>query len=190
MDKIKKIQSFDGCIVDIIVTYDMGLQVDILTKNGFASSIGNLGQWPCYKIPMSETIKQIKHLLEESQSISKEEMLKNDFVKAFCVYHSLWSGDSDLDEEMTNDVLENLKPMILEIDCSQEYLYIYAQIERYLDIDIKCFYSYEDLEEYFLDMWAYDTTDIEDFDEETLDYYIEKIENKDFGIPLNQLEED
>lgn len=95
-EKIAKLKGIKQCIVQIVDTYDMGLQVDFLNAKGAQQSFGNIGQWPCMKLNVSDELRTLQQRLAAGEALTDEELLAEKSCAELCKYHSLYFGAWDL----------------------------------------------------------------------------------------------
>ena len=85
-EQLEELQSIKLCVANITVTYGMGLEFTTMTNKGVATQMGNIGQWPCFKVLVDESLKNIMNRLKSGEDVENEEFLSTSFGKAMTTY--------------------------------------------------------------------------------------------------------
>lgn len=158
-DKLERLQKIDGCVVNITVTFDLGLQIDVLTDQGFLTNIGNYGQWPCFCFPMTDEVRKLQTLLQEGKVVDNADFWALDFCKTLTNYHTFVQGNVGLEQDHIKQIVNTLKEELIHLQGVGENFYAFAAPEDW-NMDFKLFASLKDLEKYFLEVmgepnWLY-----------------------------------
>lgn len=187
-DKLERLQNIDGCVVNITVTFDMGLQIDVLTNQGVLTNWGNYGQWPCFCFPVTDDVKKLQAQLREGKEISLEDLMASDFFKTLTTYHEFIQGDIELEQDKIKQIANTLKEELGNLRCTDNKFYAFAAPEDW-NMDFKLFASLKDLETFFLN--AMDEPDrlyTEMSEDEIIECYDIAEESGWEGLPLQTIE--
>lgn len=190
-EKITKLKSIKQCIIKIVATYDIGLEVDFMNAIGAQQSIGNLGQWPCMKLNVSDELRALQQRLNAGEVLTDEELLAEKSCAELCKYHSFYLGDSELKGEVLDTCLQQIRTNLPTIDLAGQYFYAYAMVENW-NTQIELFPTFEQLCDYFLSKWGADVDDYDSMDDESLDWWWDVAEETkwDDGIFLITFSDD
>ena len=96
---LEKLHSIKAISTNIVATYDMGLQFDVMTGEGVTTNIGNVGSWPYLKIPITEGIKAIKERVVNGEDMVSNDILKEEIFKELLTYCNMCTGDARMVED-------------------------------------------------------------------------------------------
>lgn len=180
---LQKLGEIIGLTTNLTVTYDMGMQFDVFTSKGVCSNMGNIGNWPCYKMPITSELISLKKTLEEGKQVSVEELLAVKVCKDLLTYTDMYNQESWI---VSNDVLcENLKTAILNLNAEKDAFYAYVDLESWGDNEIKFFTELEGLNDYCTKVFSTDEYAYEEMDDNDLqEAYNTAKENNWFGVPF------
>ena len=64
-----KLKSLSGLLLgNFVLTTDMGLQFDYASAEGCGTSLGNMGEWPVYRIHDKRLLQQWSHIISKIES--------------------------------------------------------------------------------------------------------------------------
>ena len=189
VEMISKLSGIKACAANITYTYDIGLFFDVLCSGGVHSEQGyNIGQWPCFKLHISEETNRLISRLKEEEFIADDELLENSTIRELCTYHSYtnsWLVDGDTLAKSVSQIKDALK----EIENRQDTLYAYVSLDDW-NVCVAFFLTYEELQDFFMDKWSFDCRPWEDMsDEELEEWYQMAMDNDWDGIPYLELGE-
>lgn len=191
-EKIAKLSTIVLCVVNLEYTYDMGLDFDIITSEGVSNNFGNIGQWPCKKIKISDGFRRLIKDFKSGKNVTDEQMLEIDVCRYLCTYEDMVHGTRLLEEGMLTNALNIIRIQLSNINELEEYLYAYASLEEW-DLDICLFSSYDELFGFMTDLWGNAEIKFEDMDDDRLNRYYDIAEENEWNcLPLQtySLEED
>lgn len=189
-DKLERLQNIRGCVVNVTVTFDMGLQIDILTSLGTLTNIGNYGQWPCFCFPMTDEVRMLQAQLQEGMDINIGDFMVSDLCKTLTTYHDFFQGDIELEQDKIRQIANTLKEEVGNLKCTGKKFYAFAAPED-RNMEFKLFASLKDLEIFFLDaMGGLDRLYTEMSEDEINACYDIAEENGWEGLPLQTIETD
>lgn len=148
-ERIAKLKAIQLCVCNLTATYDMGLQIDVLTSEGLISSIGQYGQWPCFEFTVTNDIISLQQSLVNNEPVSDAQMLDNNIVKALCTNHDSYNGEWMVSGDLLTNALAQIKKSLIRADLSKGKSYVYVSFEGN-DADIRFFASIEDLKKCFI----------------------------------------
>lgn len=189
-EKIQKLKSIKQCIIQIVSTYDMGLQVDFLNSKGAQESMGNIGQWPCMKLRVTKELRSIQEQLASGHHIKQEELLANKTCAELCKYHSLYFGEWELEGNVLNNCIQSICKQLPSVDLSGEYFYAYAEVEEWSNKMI-LFSTYEQMCDFVLEEWGAGVEDYDSMTDSSLDWFwdIAEGQNWEEGISFISFED-
>lgn len=187
-DRINKLATIKVIIANPTVTYDMGMQFDVLTAKGALTTMGNVGQWPYMKFKISQDLKILQNKVANGTSISEEEVLENDTCRELCTYHDMLNGCFLLHGDMLSKCIRHICESISVLELSGEDLYVYAEIEGW-NLDIRFYTSYEDMCKDALSDWEEFVRPYSEMTNEEIESWYEIAKANDWnGIPLYSVE--
>lgn len=71
-ERIAKLSTIKVIIANPTVTYDMGMQYDILTSKGAYTDIGNVGQWPYMKFKITNSLREIQQSIMQGVPLDEK----------------------------------------------------------------------------------------------------------------------
>ena len=77
-EKIAKLSQIRVLVTNPVMTYDMGVQFDVITDKGALTDVGNIGQWPFLRSGVSEKLRTIQQKLIHNEVVSDEEFDDDD----------------------------------------------------------------------------------------------------------------
>lgn len=188
-EKIAELSAIHIIVANPVVTYDMGMQFDVLTGVGAWTDLGNVGQWPYMHFPISDGLRNLqKRLLREV--VSDEDMMQDDICKELCMYHDMWSGSYQLESEALSEALAVIRKELAAINLDGKDLYVYADLEDG-NRDIRLFASYEELCNSVLTDWEDSVRPYAEMSDEEIDHWYDVAEVNDWaGILYSDFTED
>lgn len=180
---LNKLSTITIIVANPTVTYDMGMQFDVMTGQGATTTFGNVGQWPFMRFVITESFRDLQKSLLEGYDVSGEIMLQDPICKELCKYHDMWNGSYSLEGESLSKCLSCIKEKIQSVDLSGNELFVYAEVEEW-DIDIRFFPDYLEFQKAMLADWEGSVDDYEGMDDSELEGWYEVAEANDWdGIP-------
>jgi len=180
---LNKLSSITIIVANPTVTYDMGMQFDVMTGQGALTTFGNVGQWPFMRFVITESFRDLQKSLLEGFDVPEEIMLQDPICKELCKYHDMWNGSYSLEGESLSKCLSCIKEKILSADLSGYELFVYAEVEEW-DIDIRFFSDYHEFQKAMLADWEDSVLDYKSMDDSELEGWYEVAEANDWnGIP-------
>lgn len=191
VEQIAKLRLIDICIANITYTYDIGLMFDVLSSEGVASEQGyNFGQWPCFKLNVSEETKVLISRLKKGEEISDEELLSNKIFHEICTYHG-YQKAFVVGDKVLAECLKLIREGSKFIYFTSEYFYAYVTLDDW-NIQVHFFSNYKDLKSFFKESCghlSYYTWD-EMSDEELEGWYYVAEGNDWEGLPYMEINEE
>lgn len=186
---INKLSTIDICVANITYTYDIGLMFDVLSSEGVSSEEGyNIGQWPCFKLTLSNKTKEIIYQLKNGQKIEDKCLLENKLFRELCTYHS-YNGNYLVDDETLATCLDYIKTGLKEIDDQLASIYAYVSLEDW-DFCLSFFPTYSEMVEFFYERWNGYCRNWEEMNNEEIEkWYNIAEENKWGGVPYMEVNE-
>ena len=144
---LEKLHSIDVIVCRSVVTFDLGIQFDVMTSKGVCTHLGNVGNWPCRELSVTKELIELKEkVIEDSASITIEDVLAVDVCKRLLSYYNMYNEEEWLVEGNVLDMcVGNLIKSIREIDCSRDKVYAYVDLEEWGDGTVKFFNEERDL---------------------------------------------
>lgn len=174
-EMLQKLGNIKALTTNITVTYDMGIQFNVMTSKGVCTNFGNVGNWPCYKVPITPELKLLKDCLEKGEDVSAEDILKVDVCKSLLSYTDMFQGQSWIVEgDKLDHCVENLNNAILALNTDRDFFFAYVDLEDWGNNDIVFFNEYEGLRDYFCEVFGCDDELYEDMDDEKLERVYEE----------------
>lgn len=183
---LQKLSEIKGLTTNIAITYDMGLQFDVFTSEGVSTNIGNVGNWPCYKMPITPELRELKKAIDEGKEITSEEILAISVCKDLLTYTEAYSGASwVISGDKLKACIENLKTAIKSLDTNQKSFFAFVDIEDWSQNDIKFFPTIEELNTYFTQAFGSSTYRYQDMDDDSLQEAFDTAKENDwFGVHI------
>lgn len=187
-EKIAKLSTIHIIVANPTVTYDMGMQYDVLTGKGVYQEMGNVGQWPYMHFPIAEGLRQLQESLKTNHTISDEDVLKNDVCKELCVYHDMWNGSYPLEGEPLKNTISLIKKELIKLNLSGNDLFVYAAVESWSQ-EIRMFVSYDDFCDSILADWEDSVYSYDEMGDDEIDNWYSVAEQNDWaGIPYSDFQ--
>lgn len=186
---LEKLHSIKAISTNIVATYDMGLQFDVMTGEGVTTNIGNVGSWPYLKIPITEGIKAIKERIVNGEDKVSDDIRKEEIFKELLTYCNMCTGDTRMVEDrIIEKCVTNLKKELLKIDENNDYCYCYIDLEDWSDGEVILFKCYNDMCKHFVGNFGSSVNLYDDMDDDELECaYTEAEENEWDGICFRDL---
>lgn len=146
--QIERLKSIPLCVCNLTATYDMGLQIDVLTSQGVATSFGQFCQWPCLTFTVTKAIKDIQKALIAETTLPDSQILNNKAIRRMCVCDDMFNGSFELSGENLSQALNKIRKELPKVEFKDRNGYAYIEIGS--DIFIKFFTSLADLQNHFL----------------------------------------
>ena len=184
-ERIAKLSTIKVVMANIVATYDMGLQYDILTSRGVITDIGNIEQWPYMKFKISQSLRDIQTSLRNGVALNDEQILEDDTCRELCSYHDMWGNSSQIEEDdLLLECVQCLRETLPNADLSGSDLFVYATVEEECDINF-CFYaSYDDMCDDALSVWIDNVYPYSDMDDKEIESWFNVAEESNwYGIP-------
>ena len=172
-------------VCDIVAaTYDMGLQIDVITKEGATTLFGTIGQWPCFEFDVTDDLLNLQRRIKNKESLTRKQLLNNNIIKELCTYHDLYNGYWELSGKQLTKALNQIKKEMLHIDLANKKIYAYASLVED-DLCIKLLPSVDELKSVFLENAVTDCRPFDDMeDAEIEEWYGIAEENEWDNFPL------
>lgn len=152
-EKLEKLHAIKLCVANLTVTYDMGLEFTTMTSQGVSTQMGNIGQWPCFKVHIDEELDGIMKRLKNGDEVENEEFLSTSFGKAMTTYSNYIENEYSFDDEKSNEIADILKEKLSQLKYIGDRFYIYASTEDW-NMTFEVFATESELEDYFLSVWG------------------------------------
>lgn len=183
---LQKLGEIKGLVTNLTVTYDMGMQFDVFTSIGVCSNLGNVGNWPCYKMPITPDLINLKKTLDEGKDVSVETILEVKVCKDLLTYTNVYTNESwVVCDDVLDSGVDDLKTAILGLNTDNDAFYAYVNIEGWSDHEIKFFSEIEEMVVYCVQVFATGEYLYEEMDDDELqEAYNTAEENNWFGVPF------
>ena len=179
-EKIEKLNGISVIVVDLTVTFDMGLEFTTMTAKGVTTQMGNIGQWPCFVFHVTDQIRNLLDKLQANEDASDELILSTPLGKTLTTYHDFYNGDSRFNEQKVSLILSILREKIQSVKNIGDRLYVYASPEDW-NMEFGFFASMEKLTDFFIRIWGSAEELYENMTDEEIDDYYIKAEEEDFS---------
>lgn len=151
-EMISKLHTISACVANITYTYDIGLVFDLLCSRGVCSETGcNIGQWPCFKLIISEETKQIVSRVKKGENVTDEELLENKVIKELCTFHS-YSDSWLVEGESLARCISQIRDGLKSVCGIQDSYYAYVTLEDW-NVCVAFFTTYSEMKNYFYKKW-------------------------------------
>lgn len=187
---LEKLHSIDVIVCRLEVSFDMGIQFDVMTSKGVCTHLGDVGNWPCWEVPITKELIELREMvLEDSTSVTIEDVLAVDVCKRLLSYYNMYNEEEWLVEGNVLDMcFGNLIKSIREIDCSRDKVYAYVDLEEWGDGTVKFFNEERDLNTYFVCIFGNEERLYDEMTEVELQEAFENaVENEGKYIPIKKL---
>lgn len=174
-EKLKKLQSIKVCVTNMVFTYDMGLQFDVMTKNGVTTHFGCFEQWPCFMIKMDEKTRKLLDDLRLGKDVTNEEMTATDFCRNLTSYH----GDQ-LEGDKVEKILDAIRESLRNFQYAGDVFYAFVLPEDYYMI-FKFFATKAEIEDYFVENYGSGDYLYTEMDEDEISQYYDCAEEYGWG---------
>jgi len=188
-EMLKKLGEIKVIATNMVVTYDMGIQFDVMTDKGVCTNVGNIGNWPCYKLPVTPEYIVIKERLCKGEEVSVEDILNVSVCKDLLTYTDMFHGtDWVVGGDKLDKCIEHLKVAIKSFNTERDYLYAFVDLEDWGENEIKFFNECEALNNYFGEIFGCDYDLYVNMDDKSLQQAYEEAEESDWdGVPYKDL---
>lgn len=176
---LKKLKAIKLCVANMIVTYDMGLQFDVITSEGATTNIGNVGSWPCMEFQLTEGFKEIHAKICAGEKIENTEIENDSICREICTYHDMYNGDRCLEGSQFEECIDSIKDGIAELELPHSTFYVYASLEAW-DTEIKMFDTLEAMKDFFISSLGACVDDYGDMTLEQIKYWYDVAEENDW----------
>lgn len=181
---LEKLHSIDVIVCPSVVTFDLGIQFDVMTSKGVCTHLGNVGNWPCRELSVTKELIELREkVLEDTTSVTIEDVLAVDVCKRLLSYYNMYNEEEWLVEGNVLDIcFGNLINSIREIDCSRDKVYAYVDLEEWGDGTVKFFNEERDLNTYFVSIFGKDDRLYDDMTDEELQDTYDKAQENENGV--------
>lgn len=184
-EKIAKLSQIRVLVTNPVMTYDMGVQFDVITDKGALTDVGNIGQWPFLRSGVSEKLRTIQQKLIHNEVVSDEEFDDDDICREICTYHEFLEDDWALSGEQKQEAMSQIKAGLQTVDLQGNDLFVFASLEEW-NTEIRLFTSVEDLYGFIILKYNW-VTPYSEMDDEEIDYWYDvATENNWGGLMLNE----
>ena len=186
---LTKLKQIDICVTRVTLTNDMGFQIDMLTGDGACQNLGNIGNFPAYKIKLTDDTRILQNLIKEkSSSIYDGEILKNTIIKQLCTYKNPYTGESwIIDDKDISSCINQIKSQIINLNPDLDYWYAFADLTA-PPCTIILFNSYKDLCSHCKSEWDNGIWNYDDMNDEELTQYYQDAESSNwYGVPMLEI---
>ena len=143
-EKINKLKHIKPTSFPTVVTYDAGLQFDVMNEEGIGTYLDVIAEWPLWKLKRLE-----KGKLEDIKiKISKNELIVSDFENT--EFYTLAKELVEFKKMNLNTIFNSLDKFPYSDD--NKYVYIYSDTKGWDDKTL-FFETEEKLKEYFFDIY-------------------------------------
>lgn len=170
---LKKLKSIKRTAHPTVMTYDMGLQFDIMDSTGAETNLGNVGNWPLWKFYRLSQ-KQIDLL---KVKINNKDLSVSDFegIDFEPFIKTILSQYQDIKLYEVFKDIENYP-----FSDEQNFFFIYCDTKSW-DFELKMFATEEEITDYFYERFAI-YTKWEDYNDDELSSFLEEIEENGEGV--------
>lgn len=166
---LEKLHAIKLCVANLTVTYDMGLEFTTMTSQGVSIQMGNIGQWPCFKVHVDDELDGIIKRLGDGNNVENKEILSTSFGKTMTTYSNYIENEYSFDDSKANEIVDVLKDKLSRLKCNGREFYAYASTEDW-NMIFEVFATEDELEDFFLSVWGandetYDAMDDDDISE-------------------------
>ena len=145
-EKIAKLSQIRVLVTNPVLTYDMGVQFDVITDKG---ALTDIEQWPFPRFDVSEKLRTIQRKLIHNEVVSDEEFDDDDICREICTYHEFLEDDWTLSGEQKQEAMSQLKTGLQAVDLQGNDLFVFASLEEW-NTAIRLFASVEDLYDFII----------------------------------------
>lgn len=159
------------------MTMDMGLEYEYVTGEGFGASLGNMGEWPVYKLENIQysDVEIIKEKLNEGLTV---EHIKDTSFGVFAKY---------IFEEKRPDIKDEVEFLFEGVSSIKSVennaLYALCDLDQWSP-KISFFESEDELEQAFCNEYIYDIQEWETLTDEELEEWVDHIEEELGGLDI------
>lgn len=184
-EKIEKLQTIKLCVVNLTLTYDMGLQFDVMTKYGVTTNIGNVVQWPCFKIKVDKKTRALLVDLQSGKEVSDEQMMTVDFCQNFTSYTDYIHDEERFDNDKVGEILNIIREKLSHLNFKDDVLYAFVQPEDW-NMVFEFFATESELKDFFIERFAIDEYQYSEMNKDEIkEYYNCAKENDWCEIPYH-----
>lgn len=189
-EKIAKLKTIELMVADLTMTYDMGMQFSILTRNGATTTMGDYEDWPISGFRVTDNLRKLHDDLLDKVGLSNEQILEEPLCRELYTLHG-----GDVDEPSEDDQSKNIDTIIdelMSLDLDGDNVYVFASLAPW-NFDIRLFDDYDSLVLYCLDKWEYQVNPYDKMSDEEIDYWYDVAENNDWNtrvLPLYDKEQE
>lgn len=173
-EMLTKLKNIKPTACSLVMTYDMGMQFEIMTSEGARTEIGNYSDWPYWKFKRlsSEELDILKTKIE-NKTLSVEDFSE----PLLTLVKSIIDGVKDID--LSETFKELLKYPLSE---TEKDFYVFCDIENW-NFEILFFGKLEEMEKDFVERFAVFNS-WEEMDNEELEEYCNLLDEESEGIPF------
>ena len=166
---LKKLAMTNFCAVPTVQTMDMGLEFDFVDNIGAGTSFGSIGSWPLLKLEgmSSEKLTSIKDKLAAG-TLEQSDIAGTD----------LWLLYNDCTFSRATSVAEFLVDLANVHELSEQYLWCFCDTTSG-NPEARFFETKDELIGYFQENYCYDVQEWDSFDDDELEEWLGRINDKD-----------
>lgn len=154
-----------------VITNDMGLQYEYVTKEGHGEGFGDMGDWPAYRLMniSAETLTYIQKQIRE-RTLKEEDLTGTDLYLFYRYVFDIPRPESCIPEIC--DFFEDL----LSISLGDNGLIFVLCDARQWEPEAYFYSTYDELEEAFADYYVSYIEEWENLDDDELEEWVHRIE--------------
>lgn len=166
---LKKLKEIKAITTNFVASYDMGLQFDVMTAQGVSTDIGNVINWPYYKLPITPELIKLKQRVANGEQVTEEDILNVEAFKDLLSYTDIYSDSTwVVEDDILKVSITNLLAELKTMDTNRDSFYAYADLEDWGDGTINLFKDYEDLCEFVSQAYSSGDRLYEEMDDDEL----------------------
>lgn len=180
-EMIEKLRNIRLTSYPTVVTFDMGMQFDVFSKDGAFTCLGEIASWPLWKLKRLSESK----INDIQNKINNNSLTCEDFVDT-----ELRTFVEEIVQNKKGDINLLLKDVCKYPFSSEDhYIYVYSDTEGWND-EVSFWGTLEEFEEDYLKRYRAMLTDWENFSDSELKSIIEEIEEHGEGLFFCEMEKD
>lgn len=183
-EKIVRLKNIHLIITNLTMTYDMGLEFTILTGKGADVNFSNYGNWPVWKIEITDYLRELRKRIPCNSEISIKELERVELFN-----YILSSDDSSIEKQI--DKKEKIVEEFSKLNLDNDHLHTFVALEDWNN-EIVFFDSLSDQEHFILSKFGDSVNPYDKMDEEGVEFFYNVAENDNWkdSIPFCTFSDD